>query len=175
MILDEFVFPFDPRDRGVFTAAESPLIAKWAEKYPFLFDELDIRTARNQAPVPKGGYHFFEWLAAILLYEATGMYSLVEGYQGVKHKQKQEVLAKLLTDSQRRLVLNSDRTFKAQAPDLLVYEPTFSSYFFCEVKGPRDSLRRKAEEFFRAIGEACGKPVVIARFVPLDRLRSVPP
>jgi len=47
VIFQEFVFPFDPRDRGVFTAAESPLISKWAEKYPFLFDELDIRTARN--------------------------------------------------------------------------------------------------------------------------------
>ncbi len=173
MSTHEFIFPFNLRDRKAFTADDSPLIPRWAEKYPFLFDELDVRTAKNQAPVSKGGFHFFEWLAAILFFEATGKYSLVEGYQGAKHERKQEILRRLLTDTQRSLVLNTDRTFKAQAPDLLVYDPGCLSYFFCEVKGPRDRMRPKAGEFFRAIGEACGKPVVIAHFVPCDDMHSM--
>lgn len=170
----DLVFPFSPRQREAFTADDSSLISRWATEYDFLFDEMDLSTARNQAPIRKGGYHFYEWLAAILIYQATGMLSLVEGYQGMKHTRKQSVLRELLTDEQRNLILNTDKAFKAQAPDLLVYAPDYSSFFFCEVKGPRDKLRPNAESFCRAIESACGKPIVIARFVDCRTILSVP-
>lgn len=168
--MNELVFPFDPAERAVFTKTHSPLIAEWAAKYDCLFDADDIRVARNQAPADKGGYHFYEWRAAILLFEATGMLSLVESYQGLKQQRKQRVLEKLLSDEQRRLILNVDRAYKAQAPDLLVYKRDYSAFFFCEVKGPGDRLRPHAAAFYQAIGEACGGPVTIARFVRLEKL-----
>ena len=171
----ELIFPFSQSDRDAFVAADSPLITRWAKEYDFLFDDIDIRTARNQAPIRKsgwGGYHFYEWLAAILIYRATGMWSLVEGYQGQKHERKQRTLDQLLTNEQRSLIL-ADRTYKAGAPDLLVYAPDYSSFFFCEVKGPGDTVKPKPAEFFRAIESACGKPVVIARFIRREPLLSV--
>lgn len=170
----ELVFPFDPVERARFTTKDSPLIAEWAARYANLFDADDIRVARNQAPADKGGYHYYEWRAAVLLFEATGMLSLVESYQGLKQQRKQHVLERLLTDKQRALVLNVDRVFKAQAPDLLVYKSDYSTFFFCEVKGPGDRLRPHAADFFEAIGAACGRPVTMLRFVRLEKLAGLP-
>ena len=42
---------------------------EWARRYPELFDADDLRLAQNQSEF---GYHFVEWLSAILLYNATG-------------------------------------------------------------------------------------------------------
>jgi len=38
-----------------------------------LFDEDDLRIAQNQAHL---GYHFFEWLAAVLLYHMYGYFGV---------------------------------------------------------------------------------------------------
>lgn len=45
------------------------LAPEWARKYRELFDEDDVRLAKSQG---RYGWHFVEWLAAILLYETTG-------------------------------------------------------------------------------------------------------
>jgi len=171
--MTEFIFPFRQSLRDQFIAKNSALITDWAAKYRCLFDEMDVGTARSQAPVKesgRGGYHFYEWLAAILIYEATGLYSLVEGYQFKTNPRKLSVLAKLFTDSQQSLIQNRSNAFKAEAPDLLVYSRDYSSYFFCEVKGPGDTVQIEADRFCKAIEAACGKPVALARLVRCDTL-----
>ena len=167
--MNEFVFPFDPSERARFIAKDSTLLVNWARRYNRLFDKDDVRIAKNQAPEDKGGYHYYEWRAAILLYEATGMLSLIESYQGREHERKQQVLRRLLTEEQRTLILNVNKAYKAQAPDLLVYREDYSTFFFCEVKGPGDRLRPPAATFAAAISKSCSVPVLTIRFVRLDK------
>lgn len=50
------------------------LAPEWARKFPELFDEEDVRLVESQG---KYGWHFVEWLAAIVLYHATGYHSLI--------------------------------------------------------------------------------------------------
>jgi hypothetical protein len=162
----EVTFPFDPKLRELFIQRDSNQILDWSTRYPDLFDSLDIEIARHQAPREKGGQHFFEWLAAILIYESTGHLSLVESYQAKRHKRKQELLRKILPDPVHSLVTNGDGVSHAQAPDLLVYSPDCTSYFFCEAKGPRDRLRSVQSEYFETLALAAKRPILIARFVP---------
>jgi len=70
-------------------------------------------------------------------------------------------------------IYEADSTRPRRAPDLLVYAPDYSSFFFCEVKGPGDTVRPKPAEFFRVIESKCGKPVVIARFIRCEPWLSV--
>jgi hypothetical protein len=53
------------------------LAPEWKRRFPELFDEDDLRLA--QGPQGPKGYHFVEWLAAIVLHPATGY--LVAGEQ----------------------------------------------------------------------------------------------
>ena len=46
-----------------------------------------------------------------------------------------------------------------QGPDLLMYAPDMSDWFFCEVKGPGDRLRSQQMSKFEALTTASGKPV----------------
>src|SRR5918994_7071559 len=61
-------FAFDPRRREEFRA--NALSRRWFTVYPHLFSRHDLRLADNQ---PRN--HFYEWLGAVLLYEATGYHS----------------------------------------------------------------------------------------------------
>jgi hypothetical protein len=72
------------------------LAREWARRYPELFDADDLRLAGSQSHM---GKHFFEWLAAILLYETTGYLSLVEKYEFARHKRKQAILGQLVPQS----------------------------------------------------------------------------
>lgn len=135
-----------------------PLRIEWAAQYPRIFDEQEVRIAVNQ---PEG--HFFEWFAAVHLYETTGWLSLVESYQFKIQKWKRNVLQKL---GASELVKFFDSQGKAgfgrrQAPDLLVYAPDLSEFYFCEVKGPTDRLSPVQIEYFKAVSIAAGKDVVI--------------
>lgn len=113
------------------------LVLKWAVSYPFLFDEMDLSIAMNQAEF---GYHYYEWLAAILIYLSEGLHSLIEQYQFVSHKGKQKVLEQL-TSSEVIEFMNKHPEFgEVQCPDLLVYERDYRDWFFVEVKGPEDTL-----------------------------------
>lgn len=137
------------------------IFSQWAKMYPMLFDRDDLRIANNQA---KMGYHFYEWLAAVLIYHSFGFYSLVEQYQFKNHHNKMEKLARL-TNSELIEFMRSHPDFgNVQCPDLLVYEPDYSDWFFCEVKGPKDRLRESQVEFFEALKSLSSKPIKVVEF-----------
>ena len=131
----------------------------WAQCYPQIFDEDDLRIVPNQAPA---GYHFYEWLSAVLLYESFGYLSLVEKYCFKNHAHKREILLKLMPlDLSEKM---SKIPGSAQTPDLLVYALDYSDWFFCEVKGPRDRLRTVQEQYFAELESTFGKPVRLIKF-----------
>ena len=152
-ILPEVIASVEARDR--FKTGD--LLREWAHQYPQLFDSHEVRTALNQL-----GGHFFEWFGAVHLYETTGWLSLIESYQFKVQKWKRGVLRRLGADE---LIIFFDTQHKRfgrrQAPDLLVYAPDFSDYYFCEVKGPRDHLRDVQIEYFTAMSEAAGGKEVL--------------
>ena len=83
------------------------------------------------------GYHFIEWLAAIVLHHSTGYLALVSKYEFPRHRQKQRVVEQLLPPAVRGALRDRLEHGRAQPPDLLMYAPDLSDWFFCEVKGPR--------------------------------------
>jgi hypothetical protein len=130
----------------------------WAESYPQLFDELDLAQARNQPQ-----YHFYEWLSAIVLHHSTGYLSLVGKYQFGKHERKRAILEEVVSPETYRLIVDHPEFGTTQPPDLLMYAPDRSDYFFCEVKGPGDRLRSTQRDFFDALREVSGKPIHMLR------------
>jgi hypothetical protein len=138
------------------------LSKEWYKKYPFLFDDMDIKLADNQAI---NGYHFVEWLAAVLIWESTGFLSLVEKYQFKPHKRKQTLLSKLVTAPVYNLISNhSERFGNVQCPDLFVYSPDHSEWFFCEVKGPHDKVRSSQRIFFEELSKLSNKEIRLVKF-----------
>jgi len=137
------------------------LVERWATTYPMLFDDDDLRVARNQA---EGGYHFYEWLAAVLIYHTRGLLSLVEKYQFKRHVAKQEKLDRLMPSEVIEFLRSHPEFGGVQCPDLLVYRPDFEDWFFCEVKGPTDRVRDEQIEFFQALSDMSGKPVRLVKF-----------
>ena len=146
-------FKVNPRQRERFISGE--LWQEWSKKYPDLFDADDVRIVRNQ---PK--YHFYEWLAAILIYHSTGYLSLVELYYTKTHKRKQSVLKKINSSSLNELIAGQ-RLSRVKFPDLLVYSPDFTDWFFCEVKGGGDRLPEVQEQSFRKLVKLTQKPVCL--------------
>jgi hypothetical protein len=127
-----------------------------------LFDNDDISIALNQA---KMGYHFHEWLAAILLFHTEGLYSLIEQYQFPKHKRKRNIMAKLQIEPNVISYMEKHPEHGGtQCPDLLVYKPDFSDWFFIEVKGPKDKLSERQIEFFQDLAVKANKAVEIVKF-----------
>ena len=153
---------FRPSQRALFAAG--PLRERWAERYPDLFDARDLEGARNQP-----GYHFYEWLAAVSLFESTGWLSLVEKYQ-FAHERKRAVLDRLGAQRLVDFFAEQHEAFgRLQAPDLLLYDPDGTDFVFCEVKGPRDRLRPEQARYFAALEAAAGRPVyavTVASFPP---------
>lgn len=109
------VLPYDPKQREGFRSGQ--LREKWARKHGDIFDEDDLRLARSQ---PR--YHFFEWLAAVRLYQQFGCLSLVEQYQFASHREKGDRMWRLgLSDDLCHFMRNHEADFgKVQCPDLLV-------------------------------------------------------
>jgi len=130
------------------------LMPEWKLRFPELFDEQDVGIAENQPD-----YHFWEWLAAIVLYHATGYRALVEKYAYANHPRKQEIVAKLLPEDVLRVLRDRTEHGSIQGPDLLMYAPDMSDWFFCEVKGPGDRLRSEQMSKFEALATVSGKPV----------------
>ncbi|MBI2906285.1 MAG: hypothetical protein HYX92_01375 [Chloroflexi bacterium] len=154
--------PYSEKQREQFR--NHKLRDRWVGRYPEIFDSLDACIAANQ---PK--YHFFEWLGAIVLFETLGYLSLVEQYEFRNHPQKQEKLGRLLRGRQEvfNFIVHRDRSKDAtQCPDLLVYAPDFSHYFFCECKAYRERVSPKQEEIFKRLSEVSAKETVILRFKP---------
>ncbi len=124
----------------------------WAEKYKgVLFDQDDCRLCGESGGAERG-YYFFEWLGAVLLYEATGYRSLVAKYGCESHPEKKDVYEKLMPE---------DLPDWSGYPDLLVYKPDLKDFFFCEVKGGRDKLRPHQIKLYKEIYRVTGEPVRI--------------
>ena len=137
----------------------------WIKKYPDIFDEDDHRLAQSQAHL---GYHFYEWRAAVLIYQKMGYLSLVEKYQFKKHKRKQDIFLQRVSSLPRLLDLIARRKeygHGVQCPDLFVYKRNnLTDWFFCEVKGPKDKIRDIQERYFYKIANASGNPVRLIQF-----------
>lgn len=139
---------------------------QWATQYPQLFDADDVRVAESQAA---RGYHFHEWLADLVIFQSAGYLSLIESYEFKVQKRKQDILHRLLPDSVLEVVTDRTASRKAQCPDLLCFKPDLSDWFFCEVKGPRDTSRPLQEEFFQHIVQASGKKIKLFEFEYINK------
>ena len=149
-------FCFDPKQRRRFT--DGRLGEEWRGRYPDLFDDKDVEIYRNQC---RDGYHFFEWLGAILLYEATGYRSLVEKYGSKGHPRKSLVYDKLAPDWFEEM---DDSGW----PDLFCYTPDLRDWHLCEVKGASDKLRPNQMKTFRKLYEKSGKKVLVLSLKQVD-------
>src|SRR5438552_6851490 len=146
-------FPFQKAQREKFKAGK--LGEQWAKRYPELFDHNDLGLYRNQS---KRGFHFFEWLAAIIIYEATGYLSLVEKYGCAGHRRKLPLWENIAPACIQNLQC------KNGWPDLFAISPDQKDWFFCETTG-KDKLSAAQLECFTAIYAASGKKVYVFRFV----------
>lgn len=150
-------YVYNPLARESFSSGR--LREEWTNQYHMLFDEIAKDTARNQIR-----YHYFEWQAAVNLFDKYGFYSLVEKYQFKSHKVQHQIFKDLVPLSVIQL-LESRKYGSQQMPDLLVYRPDRSDWFFCEVKGIRDRERIKQNALFDEIQELTLKPVKLIKFV----------
>jgi len=142
------------------------LVRIWARQYAKIFDKDDIRISRKQP-----NYHFFEWLAAITIYNSMGYISLVEKYEFQNHEKKQRILRKLMTNEQiAQIYLHG-----AQCPDLLAYSPNYKDWFFCEVKCSMDNLRKKQIRYFEKLYKFTGKRTCVIEFKEKKTLQNAPP
>ena len=131
------------------------LVRVWARQYSKIFDKDDIRITSNQP-----NYHFFEWLGAITIYNSTGYLSLIEKYKFQSQKNKKRILRKLMTNEPiAQIYLHG-----ARCPDLLAYSPDYKDWFFCEVKGSRDKLRKEQIKYFEKLYKATGKRTYLIEF-----------
>lgn len=156
----DLVFPEQQRE----AFREGALREQWAEQYPQLFDDDDLRIARNQ---PR--YHFCEWLAAIRIYETTGYLSLVEKYRYKAHPAKRAKVRTIAPEHADFILDDLGRQSEhGQFPDLMVYAPDFADWWFCEVKGPNDGFRPNQREFFAEVYRRTGRPIRLV-YLKLER------
>lgn len=146
----ELTFPFHPSQRARF--ADGGLVDEWYGAYRDIFDENDYRLARSQP-----GNHFFEWLAAVLLRESMGYCSLIEKYESANHAAKVETFRKTVDP----VVFDFAMGHRAGLPDLFVYRPETSDWFFCEVKGGPDRLSPGQIEIHDQLERLSRRPVRI--------------
>jgi hypothetical protein len=144
---------FTEEQRKRFRSGE--LVKEWAKMYKEIFDEDDVRITLKQE-----SYHFFEWLAAVIIYTCTGYLSLVEKYQFKTHPRKQKIIRKLFSNK----IIAKIYGGKKQCPDLLCYSPDFKDCFFCEAKGLGDMITPGQQERFDALKRATGIEVYLIKF-----------
>jgi hypothetical protein len=151
MIEIDFSFHTSQRDR--FRSKE--LINHWGQRYPEIFDEQDIQITNNQPH-----YHFFEWLGAVLLYESLGYLSLIEKYETKSHSRKFDIFTKTAPQEVVEYVLEN----RSGVPDLFVYSPDRSDWFFCEVKGLADRLQQNQLDSIAKLEALSVKDVRVLKF-----------
>ncbi len=134
------------------------LVEEWSRMYSFLFDNQDSQIALNQRHL---GYHYYEWLAAILLYHTRGFLSLVETYSFKSHEHQWKILETLVSGDTMDFIASKGVGNVTQCPDLLVYTPNRKEWFFCEVKGPKDKLRKKQIDFFHELERVSDKKLIL--------------
>ena len=157
-----FEFPFSPSQQQRFRSGD--LMIECATRYPMLFDDHDVAICRNQPD-----YHFFEWLASVVLYEATGYLSAVEKYETMKHTRKFTAFKQTVPHAVFDHVLAN----RSGVPDLFVYAADFSDWFFCEIKGGKDCLRQHQVIRFEELEKISSKPVAVLKFDELIRAKLV--
>ncbi len=135
-----YMFSFHVGQRDRFR--DGRLIHDWRQRYPQLFDADDERVLNTEH---QRQHHFFEWLSAVLLFEATGYLSLVEKYTARSHPQKRARLQEVLAPNIFDWLCNNE----SGQPDLFVYEPTTKDWFFCEVKGGADRIRENQDDWMK--------------------------
>jgi hypothetical protein len=128
----DFTFSFHASQRVRFR--EGHLAKDWSQRYPQLFDKDDMRVLNTEH---QRRYHFFEWLSAVLLFEATGYVSLVEKYTSKSHPQKITTLQQIVSQRLYEWLCEHE----SGQPDLFVFHPVTRDWFFCEVKGGPDRIR----------------------------------
>lgn len=158
-MLGEFEVYAKQRERFL----DGELRETWFKMYhPGIFDTDDLQMARNQASPQR--YHFYEWLAAIQIFQSTGYLSLVEKYQFEPHVRKQEIFKQVTATQYDDFMTCKKKYGRQQFPDLLVYAPDYSDWYFCEVKGHTDKLSEKQEKFFAELVELSGKPIRLVKY-----------
>jgi hypothetical protein len=145
---------------------------EWAARYPSVFDADDLRLALVRCAQ---GRHYFEWAAARHLHHVTGFNALVCKYEFAAHRTKRAIVERLIPSSIDVILRDRTKFGSAQAPDLLMYAPDFTSYFFCEVKGPTDRIRKEQARKFSALAKAIRQPVHMIHVRWDNRESSVPP
>ena len=135
------------------------LVRAWAKAYPRLFWPHDVQQALAQ---PHN--HYFEWLAAVVLFHLHGYLSLQKYEFPRASKEKAPVLKKLLGKDTCAWLYQRQASRSVQCPDLLAYSCNGSNVFFCEVKGPRDFVRPKQEAFFDELSRRTGLAVRLLVF-----------
>lgn len=151
-------FPVTQAQRERYKCGE--LWLQWFKDYPNIFHESDQKVAENDG---HRGVGFYESLAAILIYNLTGYVSLVDYYQYRPHARKNEIFRQLVGDE----LADSAYQTKTYCPDLLVYKPDLSNWYFVEVKGPTDRLRPNQVELFAHLQSITHKSVYILQFTLL--------
>ncbi|MBN1186993.1 MAG: VRR-NUC domain-containing protein [Bacteroidales bacterium] len=141
------------------------LIKIWKDTYPEIFDEDDIRLAWSQGTL---GYKFYEWLAAITIYNSMGYLSLLEKYEFPKHKKKHQIFKSLVPDNLFEFIM-SKKEKRSQCPDLLCYSIDKADWFFCEVKGKGDRLKKDQSKYFESIELLSGKEIYL---IKIDKMTN---
>jgi hypothetical protein len=149
----ELRFLYHPSQWERFKAGE--LAKDWVGRYAGLFDRDDVRIQTSQP-----AHHFFEWLASVIFRESLGYHSLIEKYDSASHAEKRAKFERIAGASAYAEVMR-DRT---GVPDLFVYAPDESTWFFCEVKGGTDSLRDHQVRRFEQLFHVTKRPVYVAYF-----------
>lgn len=144
----------------------SSLLESWSKSHPQIFDQDDIRVARNQC---QDGYHFYEWLGAVTIYNATGYLSLIEKYGMKKHQNKLAILKNVLDEETYEFFL-TPRKKKTQFPDLFCYSKAEKDWFLCEVKGKGDILRPAQIDFFKEIEQITKREI---RVLTIDKKNRI--
>lgn len=160
VISEELSLTYPKDTRLQFENESSELVSAWAKDYAFLFDADDVRMATG-IEGQKQQMHFSEWFAAIKMFEATGYYSLNEKYECTDHAVKHTILEKLVSpEALRFMAKQTVEKGDLGCPDLLMYKPDFSDWYFCDVKGPGDNLRPEQALYWQELLEVTGKRIV---------------
>ncbi len=138
----------------------SPLAAEWLASYPSLFEAQDFEQTLTQPTK-----HFFEWLAAVHLHQRDGVFALIEKYGYGNHPRKVAALDRIL-GAGADIVRSLRPKYGVQPPDLLVYTPDCSRYWFVEAKGPTDSVRSTQDSSYQILQDALGADIEVVHFIP---------
>ena len=139
---------------------------EWGRRYPMLFDDDDKRNAIKQAA---RGLYFYEWLTAMAIYENSGYLSLITKYAFPSHKRKWRIFNEIAPQPVLTLLSrDKDRGYGGtQGPDLFVYKPDATDWFFVEVKGLTDRMRPPQKKLFEELERVSDRAVLVAKFFRL--------